>query len=191
LSPWRRAARSAFLALNLLYESFNPPKGILFIVTLPFRLQTGKNAQLFAFFGPQMSSGRPQMAEKGLILRFRACPYAPKTGGMLGISPSPYPHRCRLGALYPPPVGVRRAENPRIAGSALTPRHARISARNPGNRGERCVCLLKFGIVPPGPTPQSPPAPPPRPPLRRRSPPSSVRIRRRGSRTARGPPGAG
>jgi len=77
-----------------------------------------------------MPSGRPQMAEKGLILHFRACPHAPKTGGMLGILPPPYPHRCRFVALYPPPVGVRRAENPRIAGSALTPRHARIRGRN-------------------------------------------------------------
>ena len=109
---------------------FNPPKGILFIVTLPFRLQTGKNAQLFAFFGPQMPIEWPQMAEKGLILHFRACPHAPKTGGMLGILPPPYPHRCRFVALYPPPVGVRRAENPRIAGSALTPRYARIRGRN-------------------------------------------------------------
>jgi hypothetical protein len=102
------------------HPSFNPPKGILFIVTLPFPLQTARNALIFAFFSPQMPSGRPQMAEKGLILHFRACPHAPKTGGMLGILPPPYPHRCRFVALYPPHRWG--CAGPKIRGSPEVPR---------------------------------------------------------------------
>lgn len=107
--------------------SFNPPKGILFIVTFPFPSKRQKSASFFPFLAIKLHFCPPN-GRKWPPNAFPSMSPHPKNPGVIGFLASPLPLPCRFGRSHPPPVGALRAEIPSIAETALTPRHARILA---------------------------------------------------------------